>query len=261
VRRNGGLAKWERGRRGEWGVSSPVFRAKCLAEFYQADKDCLIQLDWIDNARAGAEVASGERLMMVDVARHGDDDSAFCVRSGGKVLHLSTVHGADTQEVAGRAARIIRDFDVEDCRVDTIGIGAGVFDQLKKSGFKVREFKGSHRARKRDRFRNCRAETYWAVREAFREGEIDLSALSEKVYNRLIRELSAIRYRADDMGLLVIESKEDYKRRAARLYGAENARSPDLADALAGTYAPHLAVVFDYREKVSVVKRPERIAL
>jgi hypothetical protein len=145
--------------------------------------------------------------------------------------------------------------------VDTIGVGAGVFDALKARGFKVREFKGSHRARKRDRFRNCRAETYWALRESFREGRVDLSALPERAFNRLIRELSAIRYRSDDMGLLVIESKEDYRRRAARIYGSDNAHSPDFADALAGTFAPRLAVVFDYKENVSVVKRPERIAL
>ena len=262
VKRNGGLGKWAAARRKDWGEFSPVYRAKVLGEFVQVDADCLIQLDWIDVARQGPEdCPDGDVMLSVDVARHGDDDSAFCVRKGGRILELEGKHGADTMAVADWSAVRINRHGIEDTRVDTVGVGAGVFDALKRRGFKVREFKGSHRPLKRERFNNARSESYWAMREAFREGLVDLSGLPERSYNRLVKELVGIRFYADEQGRVCIEPKEQYKKRQAKLLGPENAKSPDFADALAMAYAPRLQLVFDYTQNFEAVKRQHGVAV
>lgn len=247
VKRKGGLARWNGRRLREWGPQSSVYRSKALGEFFLADKDALISLDWVTRAREIRLKPEGPVLLGVDCAWEGDDDSAFCIRQGPCILHLDGVHGQDPMAVASRAAALIKKFGVAETTVDVIGIGAGVFARLKQLGFRVQKFKASWKARKKEQFGLYRDEAWWAVRERFREEDmIDLSRISETSYTRLLRELSGIRWDLDGMGRTIIESKRKFRKRDSELRGEDDSRSPDFADALCIAVAPRMALVFDY---------------
>ena len=83
-------------------------------------------------------------------------------------------------------------------------------------------------ASNRAEFENLRAEAFWRLRQALAPaGTVGLAVGPE--HAELGRQLLWIRYRVTSAGRIRIESKE-------RIRAAEGA-SPDLADALALTYA------------------------
>ncbi len=69
-----------------------------------------------------------------------------------------------------------------------------------------------------DLFINVRAEIFWLLKEALERGEVSLPD-----DERLIAELSAIRYQYSANGKIQLEAKAETKKRVGR--------SPDLADA------------------------------
>jgi hypothetical protein len=94
-------------------------------------------------------------------------------------------------------------------QIDKIGIGAGVVSR----GVELHEpFVGinvGEAAIDSERFLNLRAEYYWALRERFEAGDVDLDP-SDK---QLASELCSIRFKRTSRGQIQIESKEDMKRR------------------------------------------------
>ena len=104
--------------------------------------------------------------------------------------------------------------------IDTVGVGGGVFDRLNEDNESVSEMQAAGRAKDYATFANNRAEWYWNFREALERGEVDLPEDDED----LISELAGLQFKIDSRGRIIIESKEDMKKR-----GLE---SPDLADAI-----------------------------
>ena len=103
--------------------------------------------------------------------------------------------------------------------VDEIGIGAGVMDRLREQGYRVRGVNVGTSARDSQHFANLRAEGYWNLRQLVMEGSLSLPA-----DNELVGQLAGLRYSFNSLGRVVIESKEEMRRR--------NTPSPDKADAL-----------------------------
>ena len=104
-------------------------------------------------------------------------------------------------------------------RVDEIGLGAGTLDRLHQLGKTNVEGVNVGAAPLRpDLMLNLRVDLFWSFREALQRGKISLPE-----DDRLIAELSAIRYAYTDRGKIKLEPKELTKRRIGR--------SPDLADA------------------------------
>jgi hypothetical protein len=116
-------------------------------------------------------------------------------------------------------------------KVDYIGVGRGMVDRAREQEFPVRginvavspqitdeedfdrEFGG-------DGFANLRAQGYWQLRERFLNGAIDIDPEDDDLAN----QLASIRYKRTSKGKILIESKDDMKRRGLP--------SPDEADAL-----------------------------
>jgi hypothetical protein len=88
------------------------------------------------------------------------------------------------------------------------------------------------------RFNLLKAELYWSLRERFEAGEI--SGLDDAL---AVSQLASIRYKHDLRGRVVIESKEDAKKRGVS--------SPDRAESLMLCFADQTPVVLDWiREQV-----------
>jgi hypothetical protein len=106
--------------------------------------------------------------------------------------------------------------------VDVVGLGAGVYDQCSERGVPVIPHNGSERPRDTERFFNKRAEDYWHLREMAEAGLLDLPEQGED--DDMIAQLGALKWKVMPGGKIIIESKEDMKKRGMP--------SPDRADAV-----------------------------
>lgn len=175
----------------------------------------------------------GRKVLGVDVARSGDDDTALVTRYGNLVESIERFHIADTTEVAEWVARKL-DEPHSIAVVDVIGIGAGVFDYLRrlKREHKIIGRAVAFNAAGQDfnltdktgefRFRNNRARAWWRLREMLDPSKGSNLAIPDD--ERLIEELVAVNYKVMTGSIIQIEPKEDIKKRIGR--------STDSADAL-----------------------------
>lgn len=158
-------------------------------------------------------------VLAVDVARFGSDRSVILRRRGNNVEEIRTFHGLDTMQLAGWVIAAINEAQPSYICVDEIGVGAGVVDQLKEQGYRVRGINVARRAGQDSVFANLRAEGYWRLRELFSSSQISIPA-----DNQLMGELAAMRYSYDSQGRVLIQSKDSMRQRGLT--------SPDKADAL-----------------------------
>ena len=161
----------------------------------------------------------------VDVARFGDDKTVITFRQG-RLVYPQIVFGkADVVDVAGRVKDAINSWGgkVSQIAVDTIGIGAGVADMLRREfprGIVV-DVNSSLRMSDGQNY-NLRARMWRDMREFLKNG----ASLPNDP--ELATELSALQYEYRG-GELLLESKDDAKKRGVK--------SPDRADSLALTFA------------------------
>ena len=108
--------------------------------------------------------------------------------------------------------------------VDRVGIGEFFAKHLDDQGFPVREINVGERSSEPEQFANSKAEYYWGLRTLAETGKI--SGLTDE---RTIAQLVGIRYSHNSQGLIVIESKEDARKRGVK--------SPDRAEAVMLAFA------------------------
>lgn len=177
-------------------------------------------------ARKGAAdlLAQGPVMMGIDVARFGNDKTCFTFRQGRVCLRQIVISSMDIVDVAGRAKDEIRAQlgDIAQIAVDTIGLGAGVADILRRDfGDLVVDVNSSLRMSDGQNY-NLRARMWRDMREWLKSGA------SIPNDNELITDLTALQY-SYRAGELLLESKDDAKKRGIK--------SPDRADSLALTFA------------------------
>lgn len=163
------------------------------------------------------------RMLGVDVARYGDDQSVILRRQGRKVWYPRKFRGKDTMQLADHVIEEIRDFSPEYIFVDGVGVGAGVIDRLKQLGHSVIEVNAGGRPRDPREFLNVRAEMWGAMRAALKAG-MELPDDRE-----MMEELTQPEYYFTNKQQIILEAKDDMK--------ARGLSSPDCADALALTFA------------------------
>jgi len=74
--------------------------------------------------------AGAQRRLGIDVARYGDDRTVFLLRAGPNVEKVRIESKLSVMEVVGIAVQLIHRWKAQMVYVDTIGIGAGVYDRL-----------------------------------------------------------------------------------------------------------------------------------
>ena len=194
-----------------------LFEREYEGRFADVDADeRVIDRRWIEAAQERSIEARGRMAYGLDVARMGTDSSVLAVACGGVVRLSWSVHGADLMAVVARTGASV-DEAPGPVWVDATGVGAGVLDRLRELGFNAKEFVAAARARRPDRFANLKAESWWHVREQFRDGLIDLDP-EDRV---LAGQLASVRYSLTSGGKIEIVSKR-----------ATTGPSPDRADAL-----------------------------
>ncbi len=220
--------QWVADRYRRWGPESPLYLARVKAQFPEQSSDTLIPFAWIERAQlADFEPKETDEIkpaheLGVDVARFGDDETVAYRRQGRFVRLCLRGRGWDTMRTAGEVMRIIRETGAS-AKVDEIGIGAGVIDRLKEQRVAAIGINVADAASDSERFANLRAEMFWGLRERFEQGDIDIDPEDEE----LAAQLAALRYKVDSRGRILMEAKEEMKRRLPEI------GSPDRADAIA----------------------------
>lgn len=217
--------QWVAERLQEWGIDSPAFQSRVLGGFPIIGTDTMIPLGWVMRARERERMYTDEDrcFMAIDVARFGDDESVIGLRRGDTLMPLHVYNNMDVYELATQA-KLIADIEKpEFIKVDAVGIGSGVADILRGWGYKAVDYVSQERAWNPAKFVNRRTESWYLLREKFRLNKINI--IDDET---LVGQLSAPKYRFDEAGRYVLESKDDMKKRGLS--------SPDRADVLAMLY-------------------------
>jgi hypothetical protein len=145
-------------------------------------------------------------------------------------------------EVAGQIAARRRRHPKMYVSIDTIGEGAGVYSRCLEVesepkyiiSCKYSEAAKDYRGREltdltgENKFANMRAYLHWCVRNWL--NPVNKTGAMLPPNERFIEEATEIRWKFRSDGRIIIEPKEDIKKRLGR--------SPDLFDALANTFYP-----------------------
>lgn len=168
------------------------------------------------------DVADYPLVLGVDVARFGLDSSVLYPRRGLKAFEPIVLKGYDNMATASKIANFINSNDCEFVFIDG-GQGGGVIDRLHQLGFnQVVEVPFGGRAIEDKLFKNRRAEMWHHVKDWLKAG-------GQLTDTNTADELTFPLYSYDSAGRMILESKEDIKKRLGH--------SPDSADALALTLA------------------------
>jgi len=212
-------------------MSDQAFAREYLCDFSAAGDDQLLSLTDVDVAtkrsfRPG-EMDYAPRILGVDPARFGDDRSVIFPRQGLQAFNPEVYKGIDNMELASRVADYIQRWQADAVFIDA-GAGAGVIDRLRQLGFDVVEVNFGGRPID-PRYNNKRTEMWHTLAAAVKSGLAIPNDLTLKM------ELATPTYKFDAANRIVLESKDDIRKRLP------DAGSPDLADALALTYAQPVA--------------------
>lgn len=216
---------WVEDKRRRWGEESPRYISKVLGDFPEIGEDILISPAMIRAAQERDAQPGPQAVLGVDVARFGSDRTILLLRRGPVARVIGDYSKQSTTVTTGKVVAAVADHRVDEIRVDGVGVGGGVVDQLVEQGRDVLDMQSGAAAHDPEHFANARAEWYWALRQRFEQGDIDIDPDDDD----LAAQLGAIRYKYTARGQVQIESKDDMRKRKQP--------SPDRADALMLTAA------------------------
>ena len=159
----------------------------------------------------------------LDVARMGDDRSCLVIRQDNVILAEQTWAKLDLVTMARNAGELAMEFGTTVLVIDSVGVGAGVFDILSQeigNVVEVLEFNGGYRADS-PTCSNLRAQTWMDMKKWLEHGQIPNN-------DEWLADLTSIRYFYNSRNLLALEGKDKMKRTGRK--------SPDIGDALAMTF-------------------------
>jgi ribosomal protein S27AE len=239
--------RWVKEKYQEWGPEHPLWQARVLGQFPQQGEGALISLAWLEACRREVRVAEDTPWDAgVDVAEGGDNETVLVVRQGARIVLKRAWATADPRGEVAAALRPYRG-RLRRVQVDKVGVGAYFAKHLQDLDYPVRGVNVGQAPRDRERFANLKAELYWGLRERCEKG--DIGGLDDKT----VAQLASIRYMLNARGQVVIESKEEMRKRGVR--------SPDHAEAILLAFAePRGGGLIElWREQAEVLKRQGQV--
>ncbi len=231
---------WE----GQYYRPNDLFRIKIRGMFPKVATNVLIPIEWVELAierwrewQKQKWIIKDPLRLGADVAGMGRDNSVLCHRHGSYVPKFYTHNSAGAAEHMAIAGMVANELNKPGSKafIDTIGEGAGVYSRLDELGYRMAySCKFSEGASDlRDiteiyEFANMRAYLFWAIRDWLNPANKMDAALPP--IDELVEELTEIKYKFQSSGKIIVEPKDDIKKRLGR--------SPDYADALANTFYP-----------------------
>jgi hypothetical protein len=227
----------------KWGEGSNVVRVRADGDFPKQDDDVLISLELTEPCLTRERVkGEGPRVLGVDIASYGSDRTALVLRQGRVVERIAVFAQLDTMSSTGRIVEKAEAWGADLIAIDVIGMGRGPADRLRE----VRRQQGlpwtvvdvdvsrSAPARRRGEPRAKRLRDWlWLEVATWLRDEAPVftwtSPEERQHAEDLAGELASVCYDLDSTGCIVVESKDDMKKRLGH--------SPDLGDALCASFA------------------------
>ncbi|ACU71765.1 conserved hypothetical protein [Catenulispora acidiphila DSM 44928] len=219
----------------EFGPESPIYLSKVDAEFPSDASDGVVRLSKLMACtREPVHPYAPDRLVPVELGVDlgaGGDETCIRERRGIAAGREWRNREKDSEKVVDHIVRAIRETGATKVKVDSIGIGWGIVGSLqarRKQGLHTAEVVGvnvSEASTQPEKYARLRSQIWWEVgRKLSEDGGWDLSQLDTTDRDRLVSQLTAPKYDLDASGRIVVEKKEETKKRIGR--------SPDNADAL-----------------------------
>ena len=215
--------RWVRERWHEWGAGHPLWEARVLGNFPSQSEDALLSLTWLEKAARSTRKGLGTVKAGLDVAGPGEDHTVLTIRRECEVLKMIAWAQSDPRGAVVAELEPWRK-ELETVNVDSAGIGWYLYQHLLDLGFPAIPVNVGESPRDSEKYANLKAELYWALRMRARSGDLS-GALDE----RTIGQLAGIRYKHNARGQIVIESKEDARKRGVK--------SPDRAESVMLAFA------------------------
>lgn len=218
-------------------LSENQYRQEMLCDFTAATDDALILLDRVLEAQKRAykveSISYAPKILALDVARFGGDSSVLIKRQGLVAYEPEVFRKLDTMQLAAKTAERIDVERPDAVFIDNGAMGAGVVDRLRQLGFSIIEINfGS--ASMDPKYLNKRAEMWGTMADWLKNGQLPSN-------QKLMQELTVPTYSFDAANRLKLESKEKIRERTGW--------SPDIADALALTFAMPVFKQSDYQAR------------
>lgn len=243
--------RWVKEKYHEWGLQHPLWQARVLGQFPAQSEDALLNLSWLEAAKY-RDGGDGPLFGGLDVAGPGEAETVLCVRRGPRIVLLKAWSNPDPR---GDVLAALQSFkgQIDGLNVDSVGTGYYMALHLRDHDFPVRQVNVGLPASDPEKFFNLKAEYYWQLRLRCESG--DIAGLHDE---KTISQLLGIRYRYNSRGQIVIESKEEARRRGVKspdraevvmLAFAENARKAPLINFLSSV-SPHQPLLFRPRVRL-----------
>lgn len=219
--------KWVETMAEKYGRESDTFRVRVNGNFPKTSTNSLFTIEMLEKAFDSKRMIddSGYSTFGCDIARYGNDKSIVFCRKGYKGMFFREYEKQDTMTTA---SKIIYEYNAiyekpDYLFVDTIGVGAGVYDRLGQLGLS-RKLIDANAAKTSTNpiYNNKRTEMYHNLADAINKG------LYLPYDEDLEEELLAITYSVEPNGKIKLCSKDEIKDAIGR--------SPDKSDAVALTF-------------------------
>lgn len=222
--------EWAREQIAKYGRDNPWVLVNVFGRFPPGQSDTLLGVEEVGTAATRTlqerDYQDEPKILGVDVARFGDDETCFMLRQGRAAFRPKVFRNLDTMEVAGQVALTIEAQQPDATFIDVTGIGSGVVDRLGQLGYPIIgvDFGGKALAGK---YANKRVEMWWTMADWLKAG----GCIPDDAVLR--SEMPGPKYKFTADGRLLLESKDDMKKRGVP--------SPNRADALCLTFAAPVA--------------------
>lgn len=178
----------------------------------------------------------GPLVIGCDPARFGADRTSIIKRQGRVAYDLVSYAKKDLMEVCGILHRMIVQYNPAKVFIDVAGLGGGVVDRMRELGHDlvIVPVNGGERPLNDEKYLNKRAELWGEMKEWLMESPVKIPDSDS-----LHADLAGPSYKVDSKSRLVLEKKEDLKKRGLL--------SPDEGDCLSLTFAepapaPHINI-------------------
>jgi hypothetical protein len=229
------LEKWI----SDYGEDSDFCRVRVRGEFPRAGSTQFIAGDVVASARRrdAGDQSKAYKILSVDVARFGDDQTIIGYRRGLEARLLDKIRGMDVIQVGRQVIMRVVQEKPRSMVIDGDGIGGGVVDYVRTylpqvwkdqvkfelpKWFKIEEFHGGNTPGDVFMYFNKRAEVWGRMRDWLETGSIPDDPEIEA-------DLCGPEYFFSSKNQVQLEKKEDMKKRGLA--------SPDIGDMLAMTFA------------------------
>lgn len=223
------------------------YPANAAEAFQMSGHDSYIKPELVLRARKATAEPSGDLVIGFDPSRYGDDSGAMARRRGRKLLSVERRSKLDTMESAGWCKQVLDSERPARLFIDVGGLGAGIYDRLKEMGYgdivRAVNFGGApfEPPLRDDRGNvqggqplNRRAEM-WKNSKEWLEDPAGVDIPDD---DALQADACGPGYKYNSNQMLVLESKDDMRRRGAK--------SPDGWDAVVLTLAEPVAPSFEH---------------